>query len=110
MIMIFTFIFCCKQAIISLIFSHEVCAALCKLLLKACCTNKVYYFYYFVQVIRGVISIKLCLYIPVCFSRPFNLNTLISLLLYLWTFCHRTLRSQGTSAMEFRTSGQESET
>lgn len=62
-----------------------------KLLLKTCCTNKVYRYYYFSQVIWGIIGVKQCLCIPVCFSRPFNLNTLISLLLYL--FCHRTLCS-----------------
>lgn len=84
------------------------CTALFKLLLKTCCTNKVYHYYYFLQVTWGVISVKQCLCIPVCFFRPYNLNRLISLLLYL--FCHRTLCSWGTSAVEFRTSVQEPET
>lgn len=64
-----------------------------KLLLKTCCTNKIYRYCFFLQVIWGVIGIKQCLCIPVCFYRPFHLNTLISLLLYL--FCHRALCSWG---------------
>lgn len=60
-----------------------------KLLLKTCCTNKVHRYYYFLQVIWGVIGTRRCLCIPVCFYRPFNLNSLVSLPLCL--FCHRTL-------------------